>query len=76
MAKRTRTILVILSVVLLITVGVLYFITRFFKAFAPPEVTITEKYISSNHGFINGVTIEKLQVDSMGGENYPVRYTL
>ncbi len=76
MTKRTRAILIILSVVLFIGVGGLYFVYRFLKALAPPEVTITEQHISSNSGFINGVTIEKLQADSMGSENYPVSYTV
>jgi hypothetical protein len=76
MTKRARTILIILSVVLLIVFGGLYFIYSFFRAFASPEVTITEKYISSDRGFTNGVTIQKLQVDSMGSENYPVKYTV
>lgn len=48
----------------------------FFKAFAPPEITITEKYISTNQDFINGFAIEKLKVDSLGEERYPVKYTV
>jgi hypothetical protein len=66
--------LIILFVILLIFSGGVYFIYGYFKAFAPTDVAITEKYISSNHGFINGVTIEKIRVDSIGAKGYPVKY--
>lgn len=76
MTRRTKTIAIILSVILLLVFGGLYFLYSFFSAFAPPKVTITENYISTNRDFINGVTIEKIKVDSIGSENYPVRYTV
>ncbi|MBZ4191936.1 hypothetical protein [Niabella beijingensis] len=62
--------------ILLLIAGALYFLYSFFTAFAPPEVNITKEYISTNRDFINGISIEKLRVDSMGGEGYPVKYTV
>ena len=76
MTKRTKTIIIILSVIGLFVIGGLYFLYSFFSAFAPPKVTITKGYISTNRDFINGVTIEKLSVDSIGDKNYPVKYTV
>ena len=73
MTKRTKTIAIILSVVLLLVFGGLYFLYSFFSAFAPQKVTITKDYISTNRDFINGVTIEKIKVDSIGNQNYPVK---
>ena len=46
-----------------------------FSAFAPPQLTITKDYISTNRDFINGVTIEKIRVDSIGDKGYPIKYT-
>ncbi|MDX2049377.1 MAG: hypothetical protein SFU87_21505 [Chitinophagaceae bacterium] len=77
MTKRTKTIVIALSAVLLFVIGGgLYFLYSFFSAFAPPKVIITKDYISTNRDFINGVTIEKINVDSIGSENYPVKYTV
>jgi hypothetical protein len=76
MTKTTKTITIILSIVLLLAFGGLYFLYSFFSAFAPQKVTITKDYISTNRDFINGVTIEKIKVDSIGQENYPIKYTV
>jgi len=75
MRKRTKTIVVGLYFISLFIIGGLYFIYYFFSAFAPQKITLTKDYISSNRDFINGVTIEKIHVDSIGGEGYPIKYT-
>jgi hypothetical protein len=64
MTRRTKTIIIIISAIALIVIGGLYFLKSFFSAFAPPKVTVTKNFISTNRDFINGVTIEKIQVDS------------
>lgn len=80
MTKTTKSIAITLSVILLLAFGGLYLLSSFFNtifgAFAPQKVTITKDYISTNRDFINGVTIEKIKVDSIGQENYPIKYTV
>ncbi len=76
MTRTTKTIIIILSAIALFVIGGLYFLYYFFSAFAPPKVTITKDYIATNRDFINGVTIEKLKVDSFGSEEYPIKYTV
>jgi hypothetical protein len=73
--RPAKIIIIILSVLLLFAAAGLYFAYSFFSAFAPAKVTITENYISTNRNFINGVTIEKIKVDSMGDE-HPIKYTV
>lgn len=80
MTKRKKKILITASVVffvilLVIAVGK-YFISIFFSSFAPQKITVTKNDISTNRDFINGVNIEKIQVDSIGEEKYPVKYTV
>jgi hypothetical protein len=75
MTKRTKIIITISSALLLLVVGVLLFFYFYLNAFAPPQVTITKDHISANIGFVNGVTIEKILVDSIGVKGYPIKYT-
>ena len=75
MATRVTIIIIALLIFLLLFIGGIYFVYSFFGAFAPPKVTITKAYISTDRDFINGVTIEKIQVDSFGEKGYPVKYT-
>ncbi len=75
MAKWMK-ILIIVSVITFVLIGGgLYFLKQFFSAFAPPKIEITKVYISTDRDFINGVTIEKIRVDSFGEKGYPVKYT-
>jgi len=76
MSRASKTILIIASVIILLILGGLYFLKTFFSAFAPPQVTVTKDYISTNKDFINGVAIEKINVDSMGDNSYPLKYTV
>lgn len=75
MTRTTRTIIIFISVVALIVIGGLYFLKFFFSAFAPQKVIVTKDFISTNRDFINGVTIEKIRVDTLGQEGYPIKYT-
>lgn len=75
MTRTAKATIVIILVIVLIAIGGLYFLKSFFSAFAPPKVTITKDYISTNRDFINGVEIEKILVDSIGKEGYPLKYT-
>jgi len=78
MKKRTTTIIKLIllsSLMLVIIVGGIWFVYAYLSAFAPSKVKITRNEISSNGGFVNGVSIEKIQVDSMGTE-YPLKYTV
>ncbi|RYY53616.1 MAG: hypothetical protein EOO09_17295 [Chitinophagaceae bacterium] len=61
---------------LLLLGGGIYFVRTFLRSFAPPEITITANTITTDDYFVNGVTIEKLVVDSIGAGRYPVRYTV
>ena len=76
MTKKAKTIIITLSIIFLIVMGGLYLAYYFFSAFAPPKLTITKDYISTNNDFINGVAIEKIHVDSIGNEGYPIEYTI
>jgi len=76
MNVRLKIILIVAAVLLIIALGYLYFSYRFIKAFAPCEVTMNTEYIWSSCSFINGVSIAKLKVDSIGSGNYPVKYTV
>lgn len=71
-----KKLLISISTILIVLVGGgLYFLNQFFSAFAPPKIEITKEYISTDRSFINGVTIEKIQVDSIGEMGYPIKYT-
>jgi hypothetical protein len=76
MSRTSKIIVIIISATTLLIVGGLYFLKSFFSAFAPPTVTVTKDFISTNRDFVNGVTIEKINVDSMGDKNYPIKYTV
>lgn len=76
MTRLTKIITIGLLIIVLLFAGGLYSLYYFLSAFALPKVTITANYISTNTDFINGVTIEKLMVDSIGDKNYPVKYTV
>lgn len=75
MTKRKKTIIIISSTIVLIAIGFLFFLRAFVGSFAPPKITISKNFIKTNRSFINGVSIEKLDVDSMGAEGYPLKYT-
>lgn len=76
MSRTVKIIVIVISIFTVLIIGVLYFIKSLFSSFAHPEVTITKDFIKTNREFINGVTIEKIIVDSMGKNNYPVKYTV
>jgi hypothetical protein len=76
MSRNSKIIVIIISAITLLIFIVLYFLKTFLSTFAPPKVTVTKDFISTNREFINGVTIEKIKVGSMGGNNYPIRYTV
>ncbi|OJW36601.1 MAG: hypothetical protein BGO54_12280 [Sphingobacteriales bacterium 46-32] len=67
---------IILLIIALVVIAGFYFLISFFSAFSPPKVTVTRDYISTNRNFVNGVTIEEIQVDSVGENEYPVKYTV
>jgi len=77
MTKTTR---ISLLTVLLLAAGFIgggfYLLEKFFSSFAPNKITITETEIKSSNGFINPITIEKLQVDSFGKDQTPIRYII
>jgi hypothetical protein len=75
MTKRSKIIIIVLSVILIFVIGGVFSLFSFLSALAPPKFTITKDYISTNRSFINGVSIEKIRVDSMGENGLPVKYT-
>jgi len=52
-----------------------FFVNSFFSSFRPPDIKVSRDRISSNRGLVNGVEIEKLIVDSIGEQGYPVKYS-
>ena len=75
--KAWKKILLIISAVLFILVlGSGFLLYQFFTSLQPPKIEITKNYISTNKDFINGVTIEKITVDSIGGNGLPAKYTV
>jgi hypothetical protein len=75
MTRLAKGLTIGFSIVILLVLGGLYFFNYFLSSFAPPKVTVTQTYISTNHDFVNGVTIEKIKVDSIGDDGYPIKYT-
>ncbi|HMK25656.1 MAG TPA: hypothetical protein VK483_06470 [Chitinophagaceae bacterium] len=75
MTRRSKYLFIIFIIILIIA-GAFYFITNFFRAFAPDNITISKTEIKSSNGFINPITIEKLRVDSIGEEHRPAKYTI
>lgn len=73
--KSKKTLIIGLSIIVLAIAGGLFLLYSFLGALRPPTVTITQNQISTNRDFINGVTIEKIHVDSIGSEGYPIKYT-
>ena len=73
--RLAKGLMIVLTIIFVLVAGGLYFLKYFISSFAPPEVTITKDYISTNTDFINGVTIEKIKVDSIGAKGFPVKYT-
>lgn len=76
MTRLRKIITISLSIISLLVASGIYLLYNFISAFSPPKLTMTTKSISTNRNFINGLTIEKLKVDSIGDENYPVKYTV
>lgn len=76
MARWKKILIVIISIVILIIGGGLFLFYSFFSAFAPPKIEITSEYISTNRDFINGLSIEQLEVDSLGQDGIPAKYTV
>jgi hypothetical protein len=80
LTKGARNVsLLVLAVVLLVVGSIFlftYFVRSFFSAFRPAEITVTKTAITSNRGFINPITIEKLKVDSFSEEQLPVKYVI
>lgn len=77
MSKTARNILVVILLLIAgVIAGGMYLSEKFFSAFAPDKITITETEILSSNGFINPITIEKIKVDSFDEEQTPVKYTI
>ncbi|MEG9329230.1 hypothetical protein V6B16_14920 [Salinimicrobium catena] len=75
MATWKKIFIIISAIVIVLIGGGLYFLNQFLNALAPPKIEITKEYISTDRDFVNGVTIEKILVDSLGAKGYPVKYT-
>ena len=73
--KRWKKIgLIVSSVILILILGAGIFIYQFLTSLQPPKIEITENYISTNRNFVNGVTIERISIDSIGGNGLPAKY--
>lgn len=73
--RSKRGLAIALSLIVLAIAGGLFLLYSFLRALGPPDVQITRHQIFTNRNFINGVTIEKIDVDSIGNEGYPIKYT-
>jgi len=73
--KSKRNLVIGLSVIALVLAGGLFWLYSFLDALGSPDVPITRNQITTNRDFGNGVTIEKIDVDSIGKEGYPIKYT-
>jgi|GEM_PF-1471752 len=76
MTRESKMIIKISLIIALTVISGLYFLKSPFNALAPSKVMVTKDYISTNRDFINGVTIEKIQADSIGNNGYPIKYTV
>lgn len=61
-----KTLTILFTVIGLIIGGGFYLLYSFLNALEPDEITITANHIETNVNFINGITIEKIKVDSIG----------
>jgi hypothetical protein len=59
-----------------LVVGSGFLLYQFFTSLQPLKIEITENNISTNRDFIDGVTIEKITVDSIGVDGLPAKYTV
>lgn len=71
-----KILIIVSSIVVVLIAGGLFLVNHFFTAFAPPKIEITTKYIATNRDFINGLTIERIRVDSVGQNGTPIKYTV
>jgi hypothetical protein len=76
MNRKTKINIFFISILLVIGIGGIYLLFSFLKALAPPKVLVSRNSIRSSNGFQNGFAIQKLSVDSIGGNQYPVKYTV
>ena len=76
MKRWQKILLIISSIILILVLGGGFLMYKFLTALQPPKIEITENYISTNRDFINGVTIEKISVDSIGSNGLPAKYTV
>lgn len=76
MATWKKILIITSSIIVVLAVGGYILIIQFYSAFAPPKIKITTEYISTNRDFINGLTIEKIRVDSMAQDGTPAKYTV
>jgi len=72
---RKRMLIIVGGVLLLIIAGGTFLFIIFIKSLRGPKITVTSSEISSNRDLANGIDIEKVKVDSIGAEGYPVKYT-
>lgn len=76
MKKWHKALIVIGSLLIVVVAGGLFLLNQFVGAFALPKIEITAERITTNGDFINGITIEQLEVDSLDGDGIPARYTV
>jgi hypothetical protein len=76
MATWKKTLIIVSSLLIVLIVSGLFLVNQFLCAIAPPKIKITQEYISTNQDFINGLTIEKIRVDSMAQNGTPAKYTV
>lgn len=73
---RKKIVIIVSSIMIFLVVGGLFLVNQVVSAWGPPKIKITTEYISTNRDFINGLTIEKIRVDSMGQNGTPAKYTV
>jgi len=76
MASWKKILIIVGSVFIVIVSGGLFLFYSLLGVFSPPKIEITSEYISTNGDFINGITIEEIEVDSFGQDGVPVEYTV
>jgi hypothetical protein len=73
--KSRKSKIIAVSIFLVFVGGGLLLLYFFLTSLGPAKIIITKDFVKTNRDFINGVNIEKIQVDSMGTEGYPIKYT-
>ena len=75
MRRKSVIATVTITMSILLVIVPIFLLYTYLTSLAPPKIKISRYNVYSDQPLNDGLTIEKLEVDSIGLEGYPVRYT-